>query len=650
MTGTGPYEHQSDVDGYLAALRNPARIPVLGAAGARLGELAALSDTAPRTPPGPVGDVLVVVPPGSATAPVGAALAERVGGTFAVGTPGQLCPSDARADHVVLMGLRPELSLELVLEALDATAALREAGRGEAALGVLSGRNVAELSWLIAKGLGCGLRVPPADAQLCVAPWGGQTREDVPGLQWLVSEQARAEVLAPLLLGRRHSLVSFAVAGREHALVLPDTVVCGALADQDELGEPPENAPSCAFTGQCFRAGIGVDDVLPARAIQADVVFANSCTSWRPGHGLVAEDYQLTNAFAQGSTAAFIGAPHRMIPDVRLNLLAHRAAAAGATAGQLGVLVNQRAGRRDLPHYLVLGIPWVVPVPAAGPVPLDRLTTLLDESDSNADDTVRARLRRAGRVVQALRDLPLAGLLPAGGLAEIDAEVAAVAADLKRDPSRADAKSDSGERLLELMADAEFDTALDLRDFGQVSESALNEVWEDVLETTSVPGTEPCPYCGGPTATVTGRHPAHPRVARVLRACHLCGPVLDLPADTAIRAITIECPTVWTSPGTVAVAVTIHSARETDGPERVPGAVVVQVAKSAARGLVVPEAQRLLLGPEGPARVRTELGIKDNAFAHHEHTLRAIVVAGGQVHSASRPVAIRPSTDNSSSA
>lgn len=645
MTGAGPYEEQSGLDGYLAALRDPARIPVQGPAGARLGRLAELSDPDARTPPGPAGDVLVVVPAGSAAAPIGTALAERVGGRFAVGEPGALVPIGARADHVVLMGLGDELSLELVLEALDATAALRDAGRGEAALGVLCGRSSAELSWLIAKGLGCGLRVPSADAQLCVAPWGGQTQQDVPGLQWLVGEQVRAEVLAPLLFGRRHGLVSFAVAGREHALVLPDTVVCGALADRDELGEPPEHAPSCAFTGKCFRAGMAVGDVLPARNIQADVVFANSCTSWRPGHGLVADDYQLTNAFAHGSTAAFIGAPHRMIPDIRLNLLAHRAAAAGATAGQLGILVNQHAGRRGVPHYLVLGIPWVAPVPAAGPVPLDRLTTVLNDTDSRAEEAVRARLRRAGQVVQALRDLPLAGLLPAGGLAEIDAEIAAVVAGLTRHPSRADSKSDSGERLLELVAAAEFDTALDLRDFGQVSESALNEVWEGFLESTAVPGTERCPYCGGLTATVTGRHPAHPRVARLLRACHTCGPVLDLPADTPIRSITIECPAVWTSPGTVAVEVTIESAQEADGP----ATVVVQVAKSAAHGLVTPEAQRLLLGSEGPARVRTEVGVGENAFTHHEHTLRAIVVAGGQVHGATRPVAMRPFTGNSSS-
>lgn len=636
------YEAQSSMDGYLAALRDPVRIPVLGTAGARLGELAGLSDTAARTPPGPAGDVLVLVPPGSAATPVGAALAERVGGTFAIGKPGELCPSGARADHVVLMGLGSELSLELVLEALDATAALRQDGRGEAALGVLVGRDMAELSWLIAKGLGCGLRVPAADAQLCVAPWGAQTREDVPGLDWLVSEQARAEVLAPLL-GRRHGLVSFAVAGREHGLVLPDTVVCGAVTDQHEQGEPPENAPSCAFTATCFRAGIGVADVLPARAIQADAVFANSCTSWRPGHGLVADDYQLTNAFAHGSTAAFIGALHRMVPDVRLNLLAHRAAAAGATVGQLAVLVNQQAGRRGVPHYVLLGIPWVLPVPAAEPISLDRLTALAHDTGSSADDEVRARLRRAGQVVQALRDLPLAGLLPADGLAEIDAEVAAVVADLKRSPSRADAKSDSAERLLGLVADAEFDTALDLRDFGQVSESALNEVWEDFLETTAVPGTERCPYCGGPTATVTGRHPAHPRVARVLRACPTCGPVLDLPADTPIRAITIESPAVWASPGTVAIDVTIDSAEET---ECVPATVVVQVAKSRAHGVVIPEAQRVSLGASGPVRVRAEMGIKELAFAHHEHTLRAIVVTGGQVHSASRPVAIRPAKNS----
>lgn len=533
MTAAGPFSAHQDLPGYLDALRNPARIPLLGAVGGRLGELRDLLGAGPAGElRGPAGGVLVLVPPGSAAAPVGAALAERVGGTFLAGALHEPAAGAAEVEHVVLAGLADELSLELVLETLAATAQLRRDGRGTAALGVLLGRSLDELSWLIAKGLGCGLREPPAHPQLCVAPWGGLEREDPPGARWVVGDEVRAEVVAPLL-AERHGLVSFAVAGREHGLILRDTVVCGADVDPAGPAVPPAGAPGCAFSGQCFRAGVTSADVILAREIRADAVLANSCMSWRPGHGLVAADYQLTNAFQRGIAAAFIGAVHQMVPDVRLNRLAHRAAAAGATAGQLAVLLNQQVAGREVPHYLLLGLPWVAPVPAAGPVGFDRLVPLLAATSTAAEDGVLARLRQAGRAIEGLRDLPLAGFLPAAGLAGLDTQVVAVVGGLRQDRSGAGTAADGApvERLLELVADAEFDVALDLYDFAQVSESPPSEVWEDLLETTAVPGSGRCPYCGGPTAAVTGRHPAHPawsaRCWPVTAAarCSICPPV-----------------------------------------------------------------------------------------------------------------------------
>ncbi|MEV7773836.1 hypothetical protein [Kitasatospora sp. NPDC086791] len=694
MTVGPPFSAHPDLAGYLDALRDRARIPVYTGAGdrsaaltesaelAELAELAVLTDSAElgaaarlsneAAPPGPAGGVLVLAPPGSAAAPVAAALAERVGGTFTGWAPGEPATladalADARTDapasgaeggvdHVVLAALADELSLDLVLGTLDATAALRRAGHGDAALGVVLGRDLGELSRLIAKGLGCGLRTPPDHPQLCVAPWGDGQRADTPGVHWVTGADARAEVVAPLLTGRRHGLVSFAVAGREHGLVLSDTVVCGAVGDRAAAGQAPApaGAPSCAFTGQCFRPGVDAAGVVPAREVRADVVLANSCMSWRPGHGLVAADYQLTNAFAHGTAAAFIGAVHRMVPDVRLNRLAHRAAAAGADVGRLGILLNRQAAGREVPHYLVLGLPWVVPVPGAGPVRLEDLAALVDRTAPAGDGGTRARLRQAGRAIRALRELPLAGLLPADGLPELDARVTTAVAVLKGDPSvvATDADGDPVERLLERVAEAEYGVALDLYDFGQVSESSLNEVWEDFLETTAVPGTVRCRYCGGPTATVTGRHPAHPRLVREVRACHSCGPVLDLPAGSPIHDITVDCPPVWPRPGTVTVEVTVTAADPSaeepaeglaEGPAGgFPAAVLVQVARGAVHGLAGPEPQRLRLVPGSPLRVRAEVEVAEHAFAHPEHAVRAVVVAGGQVHSASRPVAVRP--------
>jgi hypothetical protein len=646
MTDCMAFAAHIELDGYLADLRDPAMIPVLGQAGDRLPELVELLDT--RPPNGHqdrVGDVVVMVPPGSAAAPVGAALAERVGGNFMECALRDLSAGVTQAQYVVMAGLADELTLEVVLGALDVTAEIRRSGRGEAALGILLGRSLDELSWLIAKGLSCRLRVPPEHAQLCVARLGEQIEQDGGepyGTRWVVGADARAEVLLPLLTRQRHGLVSFAASGREHAVILTDTVVCGADTEFDARIAAIGGLPACAFSRRCFREGVEVVDVIRASEIRADVVYANSCMSWRPGHGLVASGYQLTNAFQGGIVAAFIGAAHQMVPDNRLNQLVHRAAADGASVGQLGILLNQQVVGHESPHYVVLGIPWVVPVRAAEAVPLSRIAPLRTETGSSRDAAVRVHLRQAGRAIQALRDLPLAGFLPAENLAALDAEVNAVVADLMEGPSmlRPVSTARSAEHLLDLLADAEFGVALDFYDFWQLSESPLNELWMDFLETSTLPGTERCPYCAGPAATVTGRHPAYRALGRKTVICHTCGPLLDLPDESLIETITIGCPPVWPSPTTVEVNVTIAPARGLTCD--IAAAAAIQVAKASVRGLHVPEPQRVRLCPGTAICLRAQIDVEEHAFAHHEHFVRVIVVADGHVHGASRPVAIRP--------
>jgi hypothetical protein len=653
MLRIGPFSVHSRLDSYTHDLSDPSSIPVLGDDNDRLGSLVEVIAQPPRRGP-EVPGVLVVVPPGSGATVIGRALADRFAGRFAIAGPGEfsgVIEEDPGISHVVLLALTGELSIDVILGALTAMSDLRRHSRCQAGFGVVMGQTLGDLSWLVAKGLSCHLRAIPERAQLCVAPWGERSAGASPGVQWATGDGARRAVLRPMLCDQHNGLVSFASAGREHAMIIADTVVCGADADRRPLSPAPgAAAPSCAFSDQCFRDGVTVRDVIHASQIRADVVFANSCMSWRPGHGLVGPDYQLTNAFQRGIAAAFIGAIHQMVPDVKLNELVHRAAADGMCAGQLGVLLNDhvQASGKELPYFVVLGLPWVAPF--AGP---GRSASLghgaggsahpTPGTADQADGGIRPGLRRIGQVIEALRDFPSLGFMPSGDLPAIDTEVSALVARLNGAHSlvrSAEASDDPLRKLRGLVEDAELNAAADFHDFGQVSDSALNEIWEDSLEPRMGPASGRCPYCGGCLAELTGQHPAYARVNRRALICHVCGPVYDLPAVPVIDPVSINCPALWERPGVVRVEVPIVPAAALS--EEIVVAIAVHTSKAARRGISFPDPQRISLRPGWPALLRVDAELSDDAFLHHEHFVRAVLIAQGVVHYASRPVAVQP--------
>jgi hypothetical protein len=646
MLSTHPFTVHNGIGSYTAGLRDPEQIPVMDQVGDRIGGLAEMIEARAACGDPEISGVLVVVPPGSAAAAAGRALADRFLGDFAEGTPSEMdrIIAHQRVQHVVLLALTDELSIEMVLDALEGIMG----GGQRAGFGIVMGRTLAEVSWLLAKGLSSHLRKPADRSQLCVAPWGSPSdadTSDTSGAHWVTGDRVRRAVLRPLLCDQRTGLLSFAAAGREHAMIFTDTVVCGADPNIRTTVTAGGRLPSCAFSGECFREGISVPDVIRADLIRADVIYANSCMSWRPGHGLVAPGYQLTNAFHRGIAAAFIGAVHQMVPDVRLNELAHAAAAAGASAGQLGVLLNDHVRREGagLPYYVVMGLPWVAPrgTVAGARRDGDPWRRPADHG-SLREQRIRSVLRQTGQTVEALRDLPLLGFLPAGGLPAIDAEVSALVAALKGMPSvvRPSAATDPTLKLRDLVADAELDVAGDFHDLGQMSDSALNEIWEDFLDTRMSATGDRCSYCAGRLAELTGLHPAYPRLRRRALFCHVCGPVLDLPGEPVIDAIFIECADTWERPGTARLEISITPAATLK--EETNAAVTVHASKGVRLGLTFPEAQQVRMLPGRPVRLRIQAQLDPQALPHHEHSIRVILIARGLVHGASRPVAVRP--------
>jgi hypothetical protein len=615
--------------------------------GGRVGGLAEIldGDPQPARGDGEIPGVLVVVPPGSAAAAAGRALADRLDGAFAEGptqTMGRIVAQRRDVQHVVLLALTDELSIEMVLDSLEGLTI----GGQQAGLGIVMGHTLAELSWLLAKGLSFHLRKPAERAHMCIAPWGRPSDTDACGTHWVTGDSVRQAILRPLLCDQRTGFLSFASAGREHAMIFVDTVVCGADLDTRVTAHADARLPSCAFSGACFRDGITVQDVIRADTIRADVIYTNSCMSWRPGHGLVAPNYQLTSAFHRGITAAFIGAVHQMVPDVQLNKLAHAAVASGASVGELGVLLNDhvRHSKTELPYFVVMGLPWLRPQEPVLDAHRDGNAVLLQTGyDSHSEQRVRSVLRQAGQTAAALRELPLLGFLPSDSLSAIDAEVGALVADLKGAPNvmrRPSAAADPVLALRDLLAEAELNVASDFQDLGQMSDSALNEIWEDFLETHVLSSGDRCSYCAGRLAELIGQHPAYPRLHRRVLLCNVCGPVLDLPGEPVVDGIAIECAGTWEQPGKARLDVVITPAARLK--DEVEVLVSVHASKGAKVGVAFPAPQRVWLRPGRPVRLQTRADVNAQALPHHERSIRVILITGGQVYGASRLVAVRP--------
>ncbi|MGW1131196.1 hypothetical protein [Streptomyces griseoluteus] len=654
MDQTAPLVVHTAADSYLRDLRDPALVPMLDVDDHRFAALAGLlGGPAPRPAPD-VSGTLVVAPPGSVATAVGRALADRFAGSFEELPAGGLHRIlDARPDpaQVVLLALHDEIDLDVVTESLRAVGAHRREGR-HTTIGFVLGPDLSELSWLLAKGLSCHLRKPPQRSRLTVVPWlrrppaaGLEAAPDgaVAAPEWVVGARANRAVLEPMLSEQYTGLVSVASAGREHALILGDTVVCGDHSGHRGPSAPGADAPGCASSDRCFRDGVRAADVIRAAGVRADVVFANSCMAWRPGTGLVAAEYQLAGAFQYGIPAAYMGAVHQMLPNLAVNELVDEAASAGTDIGRACAAVNDlvRESGRELPYFAVLGLPWVTPGSGSEPPSTTGAAPGAGARDGVSD--LRPRLLRLGRTVRALREFGPSGFMPPDGIVAMEAEILELARTLKRGALGADpAEGVLGplDRLGGLIADAEMSAVADFQEFGKMSHSALNEMWEGILDTRVRPTDGACPYCKGRLAELVALHPVYERVGRRALICNVCGPVADAPLDPVIGDVLIECPAVWERPGTVTVDVLLKPAASVSQEIVVAGAV--HVSGAANSGMSFPDARRIAIRPGSPARMRVDATLNAEAFTHHEHFVRFVAVAEGLVHYASRPVAVVP--------
>ena len=640
MKQADPFVVHTAADSYTRDLRDPALVPMLGVDDDRLSALVSLMGAPARRTEPDVSGTLVVAPPGSVATAVGQALADRVGGSFVTlsdGGLGRILDTRLETTQVVFVALHGEIDLGVVTESLEAVSADRHA-----TIGFVLGPDLTELSWLLAKGLSCHLRKPPERNRLTVVPWLSHpaTANADAAPEWVLGVRASREVLEPMLNEQYTGLVSFASAGREHALILRDTVICGDHAGHRGFARGAAK-PSCATSDRCFRDGVRARDVIKAARVQADIVFANSCMAWRPGTGLVAAEYQLAGAFQSGIPAAYIGAVHQMLPNLTINNLVDTAAAAGLDAGRICATVDNhlRDTGRELPYFAVLGLPWVTAGGGAEPPSTIDIKPSADAHDSVRE--MRPRLQRLGRTVRALRDFGPTGFMPPDGIATMEAEILDLARTLKKTALGAEpAEKVSGplHRLGTMIADAELNAVADFHEFGKMSHSALNEMWEGILETTVRPIDAACPYCARKLAELVARHPVYEQVGRRALICTVCGPIADSPPEPVLGEVLIDCPSIWKRPGTVTVDVLMTPAASVSQEIVVAGAI--HLSGAANFGMVFPDARRIALQPGSPTRMRADATLSAEAFAHHEHFVRFVAVAEGLVHYASRPVAV----------
>jgi hypothetical protein len=634
----GPFTVVPDLAAYLAALRQPAIIPVLDGDPVRLREVADLMAEPDRPEARRQPDAAILLPPDSAAAPLGAALADRLGATVATWAdagPAALVREHRQATHLAVVALAGELDTAVVIAMSEALGELRSTGLTRAGLGFAVAPTVAELTWLVAKGLSAHLRRVAPRGHLCVAP-RARHAPDEPAVEWVLGAAASRARLAPMLCAEHTAVVSVVSGAREHAVMLPDTAICGADQGRRPLPGPGSAAPTCAYTDRCFLEDLPTTEVIEASRIRADVVFANACMSWRPGHGLVSPDYQLTNGFLRGTVAAYVGAVHSVQGDLRLPAMFHAGAAAGHGVGELGARLNDqaRAARSDVPWFAVLGLPWVRQVAEPGAPREER---------RRAGTPPPVDARAVGRVLEGLAELPHLGWVDPeqdGELRRLQRRASSLVTVLRRPAPLA------GDEVAALRAAGgvlERNLAERLHEYGQTSFSGFNGLWEGTLAMDSAPTPGACPYCGGRLSVTYGRHPVLERVGRRALKCAGCGPILDLPTRSVLATLTLDGDDRWQAPGTAAVTVVAKASdlltREVDA--------VLAVHSSGARklGLHYPPPSPVLLRHGDECQASVTVRLDANALPYHMHLLRAVVIAEGRVHYGTRVVSVRPAAD-----
>jgi hypothetical protein len=682
----------------LTAYRNGSRPPLLGpppelSATARAADL-----THEQTPATAPDSVLVLSPAGSQVRDVAQALAAAFGGTHAdTGGVREMADTVLRASgspHVVLLGLVGEVRDGDVVELDDVLWPSVQTGEFGGWVGVVTGADPAQLSWLIAKGLSLHRRSQPRLPHLRVWP----AIDNLPVRHgrgpWLLRQDSVEDRVRQLLFAGSVGVASFVAHSRDNAIHLHDTVICAAGPDIVSDGAATDRTlPVCAFTGRCFRTEIEPDAILPARAANVDVVLVNGCTSYRMSEGLVPLRYRLAHGFIAGNAAAYVGTPDLLSGVAKVNELFHIGLDAGLTIGQVTAAVNDhlRYETSDLAHFIAVGVPWLslgtgratpAHLAADGLVVLsgreapgsmlaasvriamqtatgerprhlvyvsprtERLldTTVTVSAPGQIADRV-AGLRQLGDVVTALESVPLLGFRysrQANIMVNLRDQVSGLAVTLQR----ANALSDSGRlrRRIQVVESsvqaAEESLAEALWERGTTSSFRFHEVWGAVMERWQpVAAGRTCPWCGRSLRMLHAEHPLFPWIAREAVSCVQCGLILDRDPRSPVADLRMRCEDFWHRRQEVDVDVDIELQPSHTAPV---SAVVGTYPDASVRTRVdCPPPRRVAASPERSTTVRFRIVVTPEA-QQHQQTLNVFVVTCGRIVMASRPVWIRP--------
>ncbi|MEV1014619.1 hypothetical protein AB0I89_12145 [Micromonospora sp. NPDC049801] len=634
MTQTSMLSQHHDLDTYVRELADPDSFPVLRSRSAPVDVTSLGTPDRSR----PVADLRVVCVSASPVARVAEALAARFGGTviaLPAGGLGEHLVLDDQAAHVLVIALADEVSVDDALAVVDRVNAYRDRPGGRVPrLGFLTAGDLDQLSWLILKNLASGHREPASRKHVFLSPFPNGPLLSAGALVLSGAQVTRESVHQAVVAGSA-TFLSITSSGREHAVLLNDTVLCGSDHESRrqwlELGTGG-GAPHCAFEGTCFLPGVSLDDVIEARSVRAEVVFTNSCLSWRPHSGRAPRQFLLTNALSSGYAAAAIGP---MFPSHTTDWATetfHRLCDAGVPLGEVVAALNGRARETgtELPYFALLGFPWLV---AGGVAPADEATLRRWEADAarsaEPDVAPAATAPASGSGTAATPQQLLRSLLDLGlNSTALETCVAELEARSVPDP--------------DLLARAQMAAAAELIDYTSATYSGFDSIWEPVLATRTHASRTPCPYCDATVEELVGTSPDRPWTSRTAAFCHRCSHVWDAPADPQLQVPLIDIPEVW------------HRGEDVRGTVRLrPGADGWRTDRLTVgwflhgqyfQGVDVPDPGevRVTPGSTDDVLLSAQMHVNNDAFPYHQHFCRVIVIASGAVHLGGRAFAIVP--------
>jgi hypothetical protein len=696
MAEFSAFQFHSQPDAYVAALRTyrpGGAVPVLGPRLQAHDAVAALSTAEPTRPVAPPGAVLVSWPAGSKTAEAAQALADSVAGIAREhGSPADVGELSGNAEYVLLVALAEEIGERQILAIHDSLWKHRGSSAG-GHLGFLVAADLADLSWLIAKGLALPHRVRPDESHLRIWPVVQKAPRRYGTGRWILQGDCKASTIRPALLDTYTSAVSVLAHGRDDVIHFNDTVICPVGARRLGPGtSAATHAPVCAFTGHCYRPEVANEDIVLSGHIRADVVFANSCMGMRVGDGLFPAEYLMPEGFIRGIAAAYLSTGQVISGQVKLNDIFHSALAAGCTLGQVATLLNDhlRHERVDLPYYSLVGLPWLQvgggeheqepwrdylfadggDQESGGSVRASAVALAAEEAARTATHVVylsgrgsaivpghvretlnprlvadlQGELHAMGRAMTNLEDVPFTGLKysrQGNMLVNVRDQVTSLASSLRhavllgdvdRIRRRIAAIAIGVERAELTLAEALFERGQSLLHY--------NDVWGETLQTSSpvLTGTE-CAYCGRLLVRQRATHPIIGRIEREAVICPRCGMIRDTDAHSPVAEMSIDTPELWYrgSPSTVRLTFRVRGS----GARRAKFAAGLFMAQAIKNAMSFPPPRMVEVAGDEPAVLQTEVVVPAEARMHQEY-VRGLVVAEGTIAFVARPVWVRP--------